>query len=194
MINQKDKKGPKLKENKKLRLNRLSDLYKGYSYLKDYDDPQARGYELEKLVYRLFEISCGNVFSSYRASLEWNKHSTKQIDAAFNFFDQSFYRVETKWTSKPSKPTDIVLFRDKLDVVDVKGLFISIEGFTPEAVKKAYEFRNERQILLMDGEELEFILLGTPTLDEAMRTKQIYFAKDSNPYFKIKPVVQMDVA
>ena len=155
-------------------------------------DHQRRGFEFEKLVAQLFRISLENSFVSYRTSLEWINSPVMQIDTAFSFFDKDFYRVETKWTSHPVTPTDIVLFREKLDAVGVKGLFISISGFTTETIQKAYDLRRERQILLMDGEELELILQGSPPLDEAIRLKQVYFGKESNPYFRIKPTVQIE--
>ena len=44
----------------------------------------------------------------------------------------------------------------------------------------------------MDGEELENILLGSPPLDEAIRLKQIHFALYSDPFFKIKPSIQIE--
>lgn len=173
--------------------SRLSNLLHNYNLLKSMQDHQRRGFEFEKLVAQLFRISLENSFASYRTSLKWINSPVMQIDAAFSFFDKDFYRVETKWTSDPVTPTDIVLFREKLDAVGVKGLFISISGFTTEAIQKAYDLRRERQILLMDGEELELILQGSPPLDEVIRLKQIYFGKESNPYFRIKPTVQVEV-
>jgi len=172
----------------------LSDLFKTFQYLKTFEDHHARGYELEKIVARLFKISTGNSYSSYRTSLKWFDTKTMQIDAAFNFFERDFYKVETKWTSKQIGRDDIVIFRNKLDNVDSKGLFISISGFTVEAIRQAYEFRKECHLLLMDGEELELILQGTPLFDEAMRIKQIYLAKESNPYFKIESTIQLENA
>ena len=179
-------------ENRLRSSSRLSNLLHNYNLLKSMQNHQRRGFEFEKLVAQLFRISLENSFASYRTSLEWINNPVMQIDAAFSFFDKDFYRVETKWTSDPVTPTDIVLFRDKLDAVGVKGLFISISGFTTEAIQKAYDLRRERQILLMDGEELELILQGSPPLDEAIRLKQIYFGKESNPYFRIKPTVQIE--
>jgi hypothetical protein len=59
-------------------------------------------------------------------------------------------------------PADVVLFREKLDVVGVKGLLISMNGFTSEAIAKAANYRDEREILLMDGGELEMALTDAP--------------------------------
>lgn len=88
---------------------------------------------------------------------------------------------------------DVVLFRDKLDVVSVKGLLISMSGFTPEAIKKAVSYRDEREILLMDGTELEMVLNGCPSFDEAIRLKQQYFAIESDPYHRVEPTVQEEI-
>lgn len=178
---------------KRSSLKNIVDLYHRYRYLKTLKDPQKRGYEFENLINRLFKMSLANSFASYRTTLKWENNPRMQIDAGFCFFNQGFYRVETKWTSTPVPPKDIVLFRDKLDVAGLKGLFISISGFTPQAIQKAYELRGERQILLMDGKELEFILQGSVPFDEAIRLKQIYFAKDSNPYFIINAIIQTEI-
>ena len=167
----------------------LSDLHYNFTHLKNTEDHQHRGYQLEILVRQLFQISLGNSFGSYRTSPIWSSPSM-QIDAAFSYFDKDFYRVETKWTSNLTTAKEIVLFRDKLDVAGIKGLFISISGFMDEAIQKARELRKEVQIILMDGGELELVLQGSPTFDEAIRLKQIYFNKESNPYFRIKPTVQ----
>lgn len=175
-----------------LKLKCLSDLHRTFQEQKNSADPQARGFLLEKLIYRLLNLSLGNAFSSYRAPLKWFNSPALQIDAGFCFFDKEFYRVESKWTSTPVTPNDIVLFRQKLDAVGVRGLFLSINGFTTEAVQTAFAFRGERQILLMDGEELEAILEGSPSLDEAIRLKQVHFAKDSNPYYRIRASKQVD--
>ena len=90
-------------------------------------------------------------------------------------------------------PDDVVLFREKLDVVGVKGLLISMNGFSLEAIKKAVNFRGDHEILLMDGEELEMVLKGCPSFDEAIRQKQQYFAIESNPYHRVSPTAQEEV-
>lgn len=183
-----DHKKSDLDSNMKLRY--LSDLSKAFETLKTSLNYQERGFKLEKIVDRLFKISLGNSFGSYRTSLNWDSTPSSQVDGGFNFFDIIYYRVEVKWTSKPCTPDLIYSFTRTLDTVDVKGLFISVNGFTPEAINQAHALRGKYHILLMDGEELEYVLKGSPSFDEAMRLKQLYFAKDSNPYYKIKPMIQ----
>lgn len=172
---------------------RLVDLQKIFYGLRLIENPQERGYGLEKLVAQLVYLTLGNCKPSYRAKLKWSDKSIFQIDAAFCVLDTQYFRVETKWTSKPVLPSDVVLFREKLDVVSVKGLMISMNGFTPEAIAKAVSYRGDREILLMDGDELEKILNGCPSFDEAIRQKQQYFAVESNPYHQIFPSMQEEV-
>ena len=181
--------GPKIPT----RVRRLADLQKTFHALKTWDNTQERGYEFEKLIARLIDFSLGNCQPSYRAKMTWADNSIIQVDAAFCFLDTQYFRVETKWTSTATEPNDIVLFREKLDVAGLKGLFVSVKGFTREAIAKAFSYRHEREILLMDGQELEYVLNGSPSFDEAIRRKQLYFAIESNPYYRIFPAVQEEV-
>lgn len=174
-------------------LRSLADLRRAYYALEASTDKQSRGYQLEKLIAQLIKISIGNCNPSYRTKQTWSDGSIAQIDAAFCYLDTQYFRVETKWKSERITPDDIVLFRDKLDVVGIGGLFISISGFTNEAITKAAALRNEREILLMDGEELALVLNGCPSFDEALRTKREHFLVNSNPYFRVKPVPQDEI-
>jgi hypothetical protein len=166
-------------------LKRLQDLYGYFRMLKEKDDRQARGYGLEKIVNRLFSLTIDNCYGSYRTSVRAIETNRLQVDGGFYYFEKDFFRVETKWTKKKTTPQEIVLFASKLDAFGVKGLFISIRGFSKEAVLRAYDLRKEKMVLLMDGDELELALQGSPSLDEIIRQKQIAFGKDSNPFNKI---------
>lgn len=167
-----------------------ADILRNYRVLKGMDNVQERGYLFEKLVKNLLDIHCGNSFASYRTAAGVEGGLRHQVDAAFSFFEPAYYRVETKWTSCPATPDDIQLFIGKLDTVGVKGLFISVAGFTAEAVQLACACRKEYQVLLMDGEELDATLQGSPSFDEAIRVKQLCFARKGDPYFRIVPARQ----
>lgn len=166
-------------------MQKLQDVYNYYLMLQNTNDVQARGYGLEKLVKKLFLLTVGNCDGSYRASLKHFKVNTLQIDASFYYLEKDYFRVETKWTKKKTTPDDIILFDAKLDAHGVKGLFISINGFSEEAIRKAHDLRKDKVILLMDGEELELALQASPSFDEILRQKQIAFCKNSNPYSKV---------
>lgn len=180
-----------LKENP--RLYKLSDLRKVYECLFSSSNKQQRGYALERIVARLIQLSLGNVRPSYRISRTWADGSISQIDAAFCLLETQYFRVETKWMDEPVPPSAIVEFRDKLDVVGIVGLFISVNGFTREAVAKAAAFRNEREIILMDGDDLRLTLIGSPSFDEAIRQKRQHLLILSNPYHKLEPTDQDEV-
>lgn len=174
-------------------VKKLADLRKIFHSIKLLDNPQERGFRFENFVAQLIYLTLGNCKPSYRARLKWSDNSIYQIDAAFCVLDTQYFRVETKWTANPVKPADVVLFREKLDVTGVKGLMISMSGFSDEAITKAVSYRSDREILFMDGEEFEKILNGSPSFDEAIRQKQQYFAIESDPYHKINQAIQEEV-
>jgi len=175
------------------RLKTITDLRKLYERLFSSLNRQRRGYELERLVARLVSLSLGNVKPSYRIQRNWADGSISQIDAAFCLLGTQYFRVETKWKEEPIPPADIVQFRDKLDVVGVVGLFISVSGFTPEAIAKAAGYRGEREIILMDGDDLRLTLVGSPSFDEAIRQKRQHLLFSSNPYHKLEAAAQDEV-
>ena len=172
------------------RLKKLTDLRRLYERLFLTTNRQRRGYELERIIARLVSLSLGNVKPSYRIQRTWADGSISQIDAAFCLLGTQYFRVEAKWKEDPVPPSDIVQFRDKLDVVGVVGLFISVSGFTSEAIAKAAAYRSEREIILMDGDDLRLTLIGSPSFDEAIRLKRQHLLVSSNPYHKLEATVQ----
>ncbi|AXG69632.1 hypothetical protein KORDIASMS9_01857 [Kordia sp. SMS9] len=168
---------------KKFNFSKIADLYKYFLFLKEMKDPQKRGYEFEKLIKSYFKISLGNSIGSHRITAS----SSMQIDGAF-YFQKEFYRVEIKWTKSKSDHTDINDFYFKLNTIGVTGLFISMNGFTDSAINRVKSLKKEVKILLMDGDEIEKTLKGSPTFDEAIRVKQLYFYLEDNPYHIIDAV------
>lgn len=161
----------------KFSLKKIADLHKHYIQLKDSENPQQRGFEFERLINRYFELSLSNAKPSYRSG-------NQQIDGAF-CFEKDHYRLEVKWTKDLIDHTHINDFYFKLQTVGTSGLFISVNGFTDAAIVRARDLKKEIRLLLMDGDEIEATLRGTPTLDEAIRLKQLYFHFEDNPYFRI---------
>jgi hypothetical protein len=86
-----------------------------------------------------------------------------QVDAAFCIFDTQYFRVKTKWTTPPVGPSDVVLFREKIDVVSVKWLLISMSGFAPEAIKKAVSYRAGRNRVGDVAKRMPFVRRSHPT-------------------------------
>jgi dGTP triphosphohydrolase len=89
--------------------------------------PQARGYELEKLIYDLFSLFDLDPKASF-------KNTGEQIDGAFNL--EGDYLFEGKWQNELVAVQELDGFaakvKRKLD--NTLGLFFSMNGFSPDGV------------------------------------------------------------
>ena len=131
--------------------------------------PQPRGYALEKLMAKLFDLFDLDPKESFRVTGE-------QIDGAFAF-EGTDYLFEARWRSEPTS-------RDQLDVFDAKiarkldntlGLFLSINGFAEDGVT-SYASRRSRMIL-MDGSDLISVLEDRIPLDRLLLLKRRHAAQ-----------------
>ncbi|WP_281556914.1 restriction endonuclease [Thalassomonas sp. RHCl1] len=156
-----------------------------YQALAAESNPQKRGYGLEKLIYDLATLTFGTEFAkpSYKIS---QPHSalSQQIDGYLESGGDK-YRIECKWLKDPVDHTDINNFAAKLDVVNVSGLFISMRGFTEGAIEAAARLKNEKAILLMDGEEVEELFLKFMNFNQALISKRQQFNFNSKVYYKL---------
>jgi hypothetical protein len=146
---------------------------------------QQRGYELELLVYEMAKLTFDTAVPPYR--IERTGGDISQIDGFF-IHKSDKYRVECKWTSATVDHNDVVIFKDKLDVIGVSGLLISMSGFTPSAVNRTKEYKDTKAILLMDGDEVRYVFGGQMNFDEVMRRKRAHFDQLSEPYFRVVPI------
>jgi restriction endonuclease len=126
-------------------------------------DRQGTGYSLEDLLGELFSLFEIEYRKSYRTE-------TQQIDGHFEF--QGFdYLVEARWRSDKPTVQEIGGFKYKVDhkFESTRGLFVSVPGFREEVVDHFNE--TGANIVLMDGQDLAFILEGRIDLREALRVK-----------------------
>ena len=90
----------KIEFNFKRYLNELKDLA-------DYhDNPQARGYQFERYLNKLFKDCALEPRESFRIKGE-------QIDGSF-VLRNDIYLLEAKWTNKPTEKNDLVVFNEKV--------------------------------------------------------------------------------
>jgi hypothetical protein len=172
------------KQEKKLQtrqqqLQKIEDLKTEYYSLFSSENPQKRGYRLEKIVADLFKNSDIEYHDSYR-----NDSNTQQLDGYFRFegFD---YLVEIKWEKDPISSSKIASLKQKVDtkLTSNRGLFISVNGFRDEVIQ---DFSNrDSKILFTDGQELSYILENRITLYEALKVKIVGASKTGNPYVSI---------
>jgi hypothetical protein len=167
------------------RFQKFKDLSKRFRLVQGLADHQQRGFELERLFYDLANLTVGMAAPPYR--IPHAEGGMAQIDGYFEHRGYS-YRVECKWTAQPIDRADVALFSDKLEVVGVSGLFVSMSGFTEAAVGGARSLRGTKAILLMDGDEAQNVFNQLLNFDELMTRKQVYFYQRSEPYHRVTPL------
>ncbi|MFI1241486.1 hypothetical protein [Nocardia salmonicida] len=133
-------------------------------------EPQARGYALEGLLNRLFTVYDINAKGPFRIQGE-------QIDGAFTFAGTD-YLLEAKWQKELSTTADLSTFADKVrrKLDNTLGLFLSINGFQPNAIKLSGE-GGRRVLLLTEGYDLQLVLDGRIRFDELLRRKREHAAR-----------------
>ena len=103
--------------------------------------PQPRGHALQKLLAEAIEQSGWLQEESVRTSHE-------EMDIVV-YRDREYYLVECKWVADPVESAIVRELKGKLDNrVDVRGIVISMSGFTAGAAQQAAEYAGQRVILL----------------------------------------------
>jgi hypothetical protein len=154
-----------------------SDFYK----LVSSTDPQARGFQLEKIIKDLFNLFDLDSKASFKITGE-------QIDGAFTF-DNLDYLFEGKWQQAPVSIQDLDAFSGKLTrkLDNTLGLFLSINGFSEDAVKAHSTGR--RLMILMDGSDLMAVLEGRIDLIQLLLRKRRHASQTGNIYLKIHEIL-----
>lgn len=111
---------------------------------------QARGFDLERLMYDIFELFDLDPKASF-------KNTGEQIDGAFAL-EGTDYLFEVKWQEEPVGVQDLDAFaskvRRKLD--NTLGVFLSMNGFSQDGVTAHSVGRPS--VVLMDGADLMAVL------------------------------------
>lgn len=127
-------------------------------------DRQAAGIALEKLLNRLFQIFDLNPREAFRVTGE-------QIDGTF-ILDHETYLLEAKWEAKPVCEAPLLTFRGKIEGKSgfTRGLFLSINGFTPQALV-AITRGKQPTFILADGGDLSPVFEQLIRFDDLLRHK-----------------------
>lgn len=127
-------------------------------------DRQAAGFALEKVLNRLFHLFDLSPRSSFRLTGE-------QIDGSFEL-DHETYLLEAKWEAKPVNEAALLVFRGKVEGKSAftRGLFLSINGFSPDALL-AIPKGKQPTFILADGGDLSPVFEQAIRLDELLRHK-----------------------
>ena len=161
-------------------------LLKTYEELKAESlTPQARGYQLEKILNSLFNISKIPVKDSFKR----NKGG-EQIDGAFEFGNW-YYLVECKWRKKLSDIRDVDGLHGKLERsgLQTMGVFISVNGWSSHVVDllKQNKLKN---VLLVDGVDIQTVLQGGIPLNDLLKAKIDALNLKSEPFISVKDILR----
>ncbi len=128
-------------------------------------NPQKRGYDLQTLLYDLFilfDLEPRGPFSL----------RGEQIDGAF-VLDSDDYLLEAKWQKEPSTLHDLRdldgAIASNLD--NTLGLFVSINGFSQDALQR-YREGSRPRLICLDGADLMLVLEGQIDLPDLLRRKR----------------------
>ena len=127
---------------------------------------------------RLFETSGLNSRSPFKVCGE-------QIDGSVEI-DTNTYLIEVKWTKKPINESDLLVFRGKVEGKSsfTRGMFLSINGFTEEAIT-AITTGKQPNFFLLDGYDLTTVLEEKCSLGELLRHKIRKLAEEGSVYVRL---------
>ncbi len=134
-------------------------LFEIFKDLWDAKNAQYRGYQLEILLKRAFELYNIPMREPFRRN-----QGSEQIDGAFKL-DSWYYLVECKWQTKQadSSQLDALLAKIGRSNKQTMGLFLSINGWT-EGVITTLKQNPDKCIILMNGQDL-YYLLSKPQIE-----------------------------
>lgn len=183
-------------EERQARIKRAQEAKRGEAFLTKLDeikarflsyiqhpDPKERGYELEKILndlFRLFELNPRGAF----------RRTGEQIDGSF-VHDGAHFLLEAKWQQKPVNLADLRDF-DKAVTTSFEntlGLFVSINGFSAEALK-GYVLGERPSIICMDGADLMMVLDGKIDLSDLLRRKRDVAVDKRKIYVSASEIIQ----
>lgn len=122
-------------------------LRESFLALGHHHNSQERGFALERFLNNFFEFEKLNPQGSFRIKGE-------QIDGSFAW-GGSTYLVEAKWVKDPVAGAEFGAFMYKIGgkTADTRGLYISINGYSPEAVE-GLRNKGELRFVCIDGTHL----------------------------------------
>lgn len=169
----------KLRANAAVR-KKLEDIKARYMALVISQNVQGRGFELEKVMYDLFELFDLDPKASFR-------NTGEQIDGAFSF-DGTDYLFEAKWQQDLANAAALDGFAAKVrrKLENTLGVFLSINGFSQDGV--AAHSSGGAVVLLMDGADLMAVLEERIDFVSLLLRKKRHAAQTGNIYLRFHEI------
>ncbi len=170
----------RLRKNQAVR-EKLEEVKHKYMALLSSTQPQKRGFELETILYDLFELFDLDPKASFR-------NVGEQIDGAFSL-EGTDYLFEAKWQQEPCAINDLDSFSGKVKrkLDNTLGLFLSINGFSPDGVKAHSTGRPV--LILMTGADLMAILEERIDFVSLLLRKRRHAAQTGNILLQIHEII-----
>lgn len=126
--------------------------------------PQPRGRALQKLLAKVCEQNGWGQEESVRTSNE-------EMDVIV-FRDREYYLFECKWEKDRIEAAVVRELFGKLgNRIDVRGIIVSMSGFTEGAVKQVEDYIGQRIILLFGEADVKALLYGRASFNDLLNAK-----------------------
>ena len=142
------------------------------------DDPHRRGYLLQDLLARTFDLHQIPLVKPFIRN-----EGAEQIDGAFKM-EGWHYLVECRWRQKLADMRELDGLKGQVDRSgkQAMGLFLSINGWS-EHVPKVMKQNPEKSIILMDGYDVRAVLAGQADLRDFLLAKVAKLTLDGGEPF-----------
>lgn len=149
------------------------------------DDPHKRGYLLQDLLKRIFDLHQINVMKSFTRNT-----GAEQIDGAFRL-EGWHYLVECRWRGQLADIRELDGLKGQIDRSgkQTMGLFLSINGWSKN-VPPLLKQNPDKSIILMNGYDLRSILHFQVDLKDFILTKLAKLNLESEPFYGISEYFQ----
>lgn len=154
----------------------LAELRAEFAQLQEMSDHQKRGVQLEYLLVKLFDWAAIEVYEPFHRN-----ERGEQIDGAFRM-EGWYYLTECKWQEQTSNIRELDGLKGKLDRSGKRsmGLFLSIGGFSRHVVGLLKQ-GSEKNVMLMDGDDLQAVFDGKIALGRLLREKEFALNVKTEP-------------
>jgi hypothetical protein len=144
------------------------------------DDPQRRGYLLQDVLNRVFDLHQIPVVRSFTRN-----EGAEQIDGAFKI-EGWHYLVECRWRQKLSDIRELDGLKGQVDRSgrQTMGLFVSVNGWS-DNVPKLLKQNPDKAIILMEGFDFRTVLSGQIDLRDFILAKVAKLNLEGEPFLGV---------
>ena len=150
-----------------------------FDHLATSSDHQQRGYLLQDLLGRLFDLHRIPVVRSFVRN-----ERGEQIDGAFKL-EGWHYLVECRWRERLADIRELDGLKGQVDRSGAMGLFLGINGWS-ENVPKLLKQNPDKSIVLMDGFDVRTVLARRLDLSDFLLAKVARLKFEAEPFLSVK--------